>query len=128
MHNKNAKSSKENFKQSLTFPPQLAEVMPGDDGAACANSDKRFDPTGKWNTDPTWSALDFIIGDRSQFSYHFQTTGPTSAHAWAVSDPSCNGQRVTYHLYLEGRADGSVESAIIDPFSKHNPSIPTPGG
>ncbi len=126
--NKLAKSSKEYFLENHTFPPALAEVLPGEDGGACANSSKRFPPSSKWNTDPTWSALDFMVGDPSQFSYHFQTTGPTSAHAWAVSDPSCSGQRVTYHLYLEGRADGTVASAIIDPFSKHNPPIPTPGG
>lgn len=126
--NKIARSSNEYFQANHTFPPQVAEVLPGDDGTACTNKDKRFDPSSKWTTDPTWSAIDFVIGDRAQFSYHYQTTAPTSAHAWAVIDPSCSGQRVTYHLYMEGRADGTVAWAIIDPYSTKNPAIPTPGG
>jgi prepilin-type N-terminal cleavage/methylation domain-containing protein len=119
-------NAKQYFLERHSFPPTLAETLPGDDGTACASKDRRFDSSPKWQTDPTWSALDFSVGERSQFSYHFQTTGPTSARAWAVADPSCNGDRIRYDLYLEGRPDGSVESAIIDPFSKHAASIPAP--
>jgi prepilin-type N-terminal cleavage/methylation domain-containing protein len=114
------------FMERHSFPTGLAEALPGDDGTACVNKDRRFDSTPKWGTDPVWSALEFAIGERTQFSYHFQTTGPSSAHAWAIADPSCNGDRVKYELYLEGRPDGTVEYAIIDPTSRHNPPIPTP--
>jgi prepilin-type N-terminal cleavage/methylation domain-containing protein len=124
--NKLKTNAKQYFMDRHTFPAGMSETLPGDDGTACAEKDRRFDSTNKWGTDPTWSALDFAIGERSQFSYHFQTTGPTSAHAWAIADPSCNGDRVRYDLYLEGRPDGSVESAIVDPFSKQPASLPTP--
>jgi prepilin-type N-terminal cleavage/methylation domain-containing protein len=119
-------NAKQYFMDHHTFPTGLAETLPGGDGTACANKDRRFDVTPKWNSDPTWSALDFTIGERSVFSYHFQTTGPTSAHAWAIADPGCNGDQIKYDLYLEGRPDGSVESAIVDPFAKHSPALPAP--
>jgi prepilin-type N-terminal cleavage/methylation domain-containing protein len=119
-------NAKQYFFERHTFPSAAAETLPGDDGTACANKDRRFNSSSKWTTDPTWSSLEFAIGERSQFSYHFETTGPTSAHAWAVADPSCNGNRIRYDLYLEGRPDGSVESAIIDPFAKTAAAIPTP--
>jgi prepilin-type N-terminal cleavage/methylation domain-containing protein len=119
-------NARQYFMEHHTFPAALAETLPGDDGTACANTDRRFDSSPKWTTDPTWSALEFAVGERSQFSYHFQATGPTSAHAWAIADPSCNGGRIRYDLYLEGRPDGTVETAIVDPFSKTAASIPQP--
>ncbi len=119
-------NAKQYFMERHMFPTGLAETLPGDDGTACTSKDRRFESSNKWATDAVWSALDFAIAERSQFSYHFQTTGPTSAHAWAVADPSCSGDRIRYELYLEGRADGSVESAIIDPYSKSPAAIPTP--
>lgn len=119
-------NARQYFMEHHTFPSAVAETLPGDDGTACGTKDRRFDVNTKWATDPTWSALDFAIGERSRFSYHFQTTGPTSAHAWAIADPGCNGDRIRYDLYLEGRPDGTVETAIIDPFSKHAAGMPTP--
>jgi prepilin-type N-terminal cleavage/methylation domain-containing protein len=119
-------NAKQYFTENQSFPPTLAETLPGGDGTACATKDRRFDYTDKWTTDPTWSALDFAIGERTQFSYHFQTTAPMSAHAWAIADPLCNGDQIRYDLYMEGRPDGSVEFAIIDPFAKHPAATPKP--
>jgi len=79
-------NARQYFMERHTFPPVLAETLPGDDGTACANKDRRFSSSSKWATDPTWSALDFAIGERSQFSYHFETRGPTPPHALAIYD------------------------------------------
>lgn len=121
-----ARSSIEYFATNKTFPAGVAAVLPGPDGDACKQPGKQFAPTAAWTTDPVWASIDFIVSEPAKFSYHYATTGPMSAHAWAVADTACTGSMITYDVYMEGRHDGTVDWVLIDPLSNKHPVLPTP--
>jgi prepilin-type N-terminal cleavage/methylation domain-containing protein len=123
-----ARSSMEYYAEHKAFPVGAAAVLPGPDGGACSQPNRTFAPSAAWTTDPVWSQIDFIVVDPSKFSYHYQVTGPTSAHAWAVIDSTCSGTLTTYDAYMEGRKDGSVEWVLMDPLSSVHPPKPPVGG
>jgi prepilin-type N-terminal cleavage/methylation domain-containing protein len=112
------------FAEHRKFPQGTAQVLPGEDGAACGESTKQFAVSTAWGADSVWSALDFSIEESSRFSYHFTATARKSARAWAVADISCSGNQVVYEVVLEGRETGRVAWVLIDPTASTTPDLP----
>ena len=112
--NKISKNAKVFFaNNSGDYPASAAAVLPGADGAACANADKKFVvvPSSTWAADPGWSALDFQIDEKNLFSYHYTRTAAGVANATAVGDLDCDTTHITYRLDLtnnEGNAKGEI--------------------
>lgn len=121
-----ARSATVYFVDHGAFPQGTAAVLPGPDGDACTSSDKLFPTVTTWGSDPVWRELEFTIGGRGQYSYHFESKTPKSAKGWAVANLGCTGDIVVISLYLEARRDGSVEFSIVDPLSKTIGYVPKP--
>jgi prepilin-type N-terminal cleavage/methylation domain-containing protein len=116
------------FERHRHFPQGNAEVLPGNDGDACKEADRRFTASTSWSSDPIWGALDFGVEESGRFSYHFHSISPKSALAWAVADLKCSGELTTYVIVLEGRKTGHVEWVMIDPTLADEPALPAAEG
>lgn len=113
MLNAAGKSAKAYYQVYISFPQGTAAVLPGADGSACAESTGKFAPSAAWTSDPVWSALDFDIREAGLFSYHYESTGPTTAEVRAVADLDCDGTLITYRLALA--APGGTPTAQLVP-------------
>jgi prepilin-type N-terminal cleavage/methylation domain-containing protein len=103
--NKLAIDAKTYYFANTKYPQGTATVLPGADGAACAQSDRHFPVTTAWSSDPIWSVLGFQIDEKNYFSYHFTSTSSTQAQALAVGDLDCDTTKITYQLNLNAQQE-----------------------
>lgn len=106
--NKMATDAKTYYFANTKYPQGTAAVLPGADGAACAQANKRFPVSTGWAADSTWSALGFEIDEPNMFSYHFASNSPTVAQGTAVGDLDCDGVKITYILDLNASQEPSA--------------------
>src|SRR5689334_3966751 len=101
------------------FPGSTVTSLPGPNGAACSNSGQKFPVSSLWSSDPVWANLDFHVDQASGWTYHFETTGPTTARIRAVGDPDCDGRLttiqvdVTADVAMDEENDGDDSSGQI---------------
>jgi prepilin-type N-terminal cleavage/methylation domain-containing protein len=106
--NKLAVDAKTYYFANTKYPQGTATVLPGADGTACANADRKFATTPAWTTDPIWLNLGFEIGEPNLFSYHWTSSSSTVAQALAVGDLDCDGTKITYQLNLNAAQEPSA--------------------
>ena len=103
--NKMAIDAKTYYFANTKYPQGTAAVLPGADGAACAQANKRFPVSSAWAADSTWSALGFQVDEPNMFSYHFASNSLTVAQGTAVGDLDCDGVKITYILNLNAQQE-----------------------
>jgi prepilin-type N-terminal cleavage/methylation domain-containing protein len=111
--NKMALDAKTYFFANSKYPQGTAAVLPGADGAACTGSNGHFAVSFSWSADPVWSALSFEVVEPNLFSYHFQSTTPSTAQGLAVGDLDCDGTKITYQLNLNATQEPAA--TYVDP-------------
>lgn len=103
--NKMAVDAKTYYFANTKYPQGTATVLPGADGAACAQASKHFPVSSAWAADSTWSGIGFEVDEPNLFSYHFTSTTPTQAQGLAVGDLDCDGTKITYVLNLNAQQE-----------------------
>ena len=98
--NKMAVDAKTYYFANTKYPQGTAGVLPGADGTACNNANRRFAISNAWTADSVWSGLGFEIDEPNMFSYHFASTATNTAQGLAVGDLDCDGVKITYQLNL----------------------------
>ena len=104
-----AKGAKSYHNANGGFPQGTAKVLPGANGTACATSTKKLAVSSEWNTDPAWEALGFEITEPNLFTYHYESSDPSTAVALAVGDLDCDGTLITYRLDLSTEGGNPIE-------------------
>jgi hypothetical protein len=79
------------------LPPSSTLDLPGPDGAACNEPNRRFPsvPESRWAEDPAWKAIDFQSFGSGHYTFHWVKTSATSGTATAVGDIDCDGTMET---------------------------------
>lgn len=107
-----AKKAKAVFAETGKFPVGTSKVLPARDGdspamgGCCgATSGSIKCPVSKdWTGDPVWKALDFAIGEPSNFRYKYTSSDGAAFVVTAAGDLDCDGQEAVYTL--QGTASG----------------------
>jgi prepilin-type N-terminal cleavage/methylation domain-containing protein len=101
------------------FPGSTVTALPGPNGAACSNAGKKFPVSSLWASDPVWQNLAFHVDQASGWTYHFETTSPTTARIRAVGDPDCDGVLTTIQvdmtadIAMDEENDGNDDSGQV---------------
>ncbi len=103
--NKMAIDAKTYYFANTKYPQGTAAVLPGADGTACSQTDRKFAVSNGWSTDPVWLGLGFQVDEPNLFSYHFTSSTPTQAQGLAVGDLDCDGTKITYILNLNAQQE-----------------------
>jgi prepilin-type N-terminal cleavage/methylation domain-containing protein len=109
-----SKAAKTYYQATGSYPQGTAGAQPGADGAACSAPDGKLPVSVGWFSDPVWLDLAFHVDEPTMFSYHYESTSPTTAKAFAVGDIDCDKKLATYTIELSA-PDGTPSASFIAP-------------
>lgn len=91
------------YIETEQLPPSSTLSLPDVDGGACAaGGQMAAKPVSAWAADPAWHAIDFVLDEPSQYTYHWTKANETEGYITSVGDLDCDGTlsttRVEIHI------------------------------
>jgi Domain of unknown function (DUF4190) len=89
------------YIETEKLPPSSTLSLPDVDGGACAAGGKMAaKPQSAWAADPAWHAIDFVLDEPSQYTYHWTKANDTEGYITAVGDLDCDGTMSTTRVEI----------------------------